>query len=315
MLLQRLLTPVFFVVCAAGVADDKVPAPAASNGPYLLQPTDEVTVHSLQVKELADKVIRVDQQGDVNLPLVGHMHLAGLSVAQAEAEMANRVKKFYVDPDVQLSVAAIHTEPYSVVGSVGTPGLHEMKTRITLAEAISTAGGLRADAGPVAVVTRDVSSGPIPYSEAHLNSAGQSVAEVQLSSLFQGSNPKENFTVQPHDMISIPAAQVVYVVGNVKRAGGFSLNGKSDFSVLQALAMAEGLDPRAAPQRAKILRRNVVPEKQIPVDLKRILSGKDEDLSLQPNDILFVPSSTMKVVTTRTIEAAIQIGTGILVFH
>jgi polysaccharide biosynthesis/export protein len=314
MLLQRLLTPVFFVMCAAGVADDKVPA-TPPNGPYLLQPTDELTVHSLQVKELADKVVRLDQQGDVNLPLVGHLHLAGLSVAQAEGEVASRVKKFYVDPDVQLSVAAMHTEPYSVVGSVGTPGLHEMKTRMTLAEAISTSGGLRPDAGPVAIVTRDASAGPIPYAEAHVNSAGQSVAEVQLSSLFQGSNPKENFVVQPHDMISIPAAQVVYVVGNVKRSGGFSLNGKSDFSVLQALAMAEGLDPRAAPQRAKILRRSVVPEKQIPVDLKRILSGKDEDLSLMPNDILFVPSSTMKVVTTRTIEAAIQIGTGILVFH
>jgi hypothetical protein len=51
------------------------------------------------------------------------------------------------------------------------------------------------------------------------------------------------------------------------------------------------------------------------VDVKAILAGKQEDIVLRPNDILFVPSDAMKTITSRTIEAAIQIGTGLAIFH
>jgi polysaccharide export outer membrane protein len=105
------------------------------------------------------------------------------------------------------------------------------------------------------------------------------------------------------------------VVGNVRHPGGFSLNGKVDLSVMQVLALAEGPDPRAAPQRSRVLRRTRGSEQQIPVDLKRILAGKAEDIVLQPNDILFVPSSAAKVITNRTIDAAVQIGTGLAIFR
>ena len=120
--------------------------------------------------------------------------------------------------------------------------------------------------------------------------------------------------ILPHDVISIPSAQIVYVVGNVKHPGGFTLSGKSDLTVLQALSLAEGLDPRASPERTRIIRRTNLPEQQITIDLKKILAGKSEDLLLQPNDILFVPTSTAKVITSRSIEAAITIGTGLAIF-
>ena len=103
------------------------------------------------------------------------------------------------------------------------------------------------------------------------------------------------------------------MVGNVKKAGGFALGGKPSLSVLQALALAEGLDPRAAGSRARILRPGQATTAQIPVDVKKILEGKAKTFVLRPNDILFIPSNAMKSVTMRTIEAAIQIGTGIAI--
>ena len=121
--------------------------------------------------------------------------------------------------------------------------------------------------------------------------------------------------IQPHDVISVPPAQLVYVVGNVKRAGGFALGGRPTLTVIQALALAEGLDPRAAPERARILRRGSGSDQQITVDMKKILAGKAEDVVLRPNDILFVPNSAMKTITTRSIEAAIQIGAGLAIFR
>jgi len=86
--------------------------------------------------------------------------------------------------------------------------------------------------------------------------------------------------------------------------------------VLQALSLAEGLDHGAAPGSAKILRAVGTSENrvEIPVDLRKILTGKGGDVPLLANDILFVPSSVAKSAALRTIEAAIQVGTGIAIY-
>jgi polysaccharide export outer membrane protein len=283
-------------------------------GPYILQPADELMIHSLQVKELADKTFRLDQEGRINLPLIGRIQLSGCTLPKAEEILIGELRKYYVDPDLEFSLTSQHTEPVSIIGSVGTPGVHQMTGRTLLLDALSSAGGVRPDAGPVVLLTREASYGPIPNSNAHVTSSGESVVEIDLKSLLDARNPSENIPVRPHDVISVPPAQIVYVVGNVKRSGGFTLGGKQDLSVLQALALAEGLDPRAAPERARILRRGAGPEQQIAVNLKKILKGTAEDVTLRPNDILFVPNSATKSITSRTIEAAIQVGTGVAIF-
>ena len=185
-----------------------------------------------------------------------------------------------------------------------------------LAEAISSAGGVRTDAGPVVKITREKKYGPIPHPSAHETATGASIADINLNSLMEARNPEENIEVKPHDVISVPLAEVVYVVGNVKRAGGFPLGGKPNLSVLQALSLAEGLDARASPKNARILQRSSASggeATQTPIDLKAILEGKSKDVTLHPNDILFIPSSTAKSVAARTIEAAIQIAAGVAI--
>ncbi len=290
------------------------PSGAQPEANYTLQPNDEIAVHSLQVKELADKSFRLDQEGNINFPLIGRIGLAGNTVPQAEERLAAKLKTYYVQPDLELSISSLHTESVSVIGTVGSPGVRQVTGRTTLLDALSLAGGVRPDAGPVVIVTREPAYGPIKYPTAHTSQSGESVAEIDLKSLLDARDPAENIQVRPHDVISIPPAQIVYVVGNVKRAGGFPLGGKSDLSVLQALALAEGLDPRAAPERARILRRGVGSEQQIAVNLKKILAGKAEDLTLHPNDILFVPNSESKTITTRGVEAVLQMATAALIF-
>jgi polysaccharide export outer membrane protein len=293
---------------SAGVSDRQV------ERLYVLQPDDEITVHSLQVKELADKTFRIDEESKMNFPLIGRIEVSGDTLAQAEEVLVARLKTYYLQPDIELNLSRQHTAPVSVIGAVGSPGVHQMKGRTTLLDALSSAGGVRPDAGPMVVITRESAYGPIAYPGARTSMSGQSVAEIDLKSLLDARNPTENIQVQPHDVVAVPPAQVVYVVGNVKRAGGFPLGGKPDISVIQALALAEGLDPRAAPDKARILRRGSGSEQQIAVDLKKILAGKAEDLILHPSDILFVPSSAAKTITTRTIEAAIQMGTAAIIF-
>ena len=303
-------------VSAADVKPTISEKPLSVSSSYLLGADDEISIHSLQAKEIADKSYRLDQNGEVNFPMVGVVHLSGCTIREAEAKLGAALKTYYKNPDIAISVTSMHTESVSVLGSVGTPGVYQLKGQVHVLEALSAAGGVRGDAGPVAIITRQSGYGGIPHPDARQKISGESIVEINLKSLMESQNSTENFIVQAHDVISIPAAQLVYVVGHVKKSGGFVLAGRPQLSVLQALALAEGFDGQAAPARAQVLRRNnTSTEQQIPVNMKKILAGKEEDIILRPNDILYVPNSAMKTVTTRTIEAAIQIGTGLAIFH
>ncbi|HLX43916.1 MAG TPA: polysaccharide biosynthesis/export family protein [Bryobacteraceae bacterium] len=313
----------FLLVCAMGTFanGDDVKAtrqlidrtPDHIPATYLLSTDDEITIHSLQAKEISDKPFRVDQAGDVNLPMLGRIHVAGSNANQAETLIHDKLKTFYVDPDVAIDITARHTEPASVIGAVGAPGTHQIQGRVTLLDLLSQAGGVRTDAGAVIKITRQGAYGPIPHPSAHHVDPDSSVAEISLRNLLDVRDPTDNITILPHDVVSIPPAEIVYVVGNVKHAGGFPLGGKTDVSVLQALALAEGLDRFAAPRSARILRRGngtAADRQDITLDVQRILDGKSEDISLHPNDVLFIPNSRSKTIAFRTIEAAIQLGIG-----
>jgi polysaccharide export outer membrane protein len=133
----------------------------------------------------------------------------------------------------------------------------------------------------------------------------------------EAKDPAANIDVLPDDVITVPKAELVYVVGAVKRAGGFVLNEKEQMSVLQALSLAEGLDNVAAGASARILRQGTSQSgrDEIPVNVTHILDGSARDVSLRANDILFVPNSKAKNVTLRALEVAVQMGTGIVIYH
>jgi polysaccharide export outer membrane protein len=133
----------------------------------------------------------------------------------------------------------------------------------------------------------------------------------------QATNPNENIPILPHDVISVPVAELVYVIGEVRKSGGFILKEQETLSVLQALSLAEGLAPTAAANRAKILRPSGHSQArtEIAVDVKRLLSGQTEDIPLQANDILFIPNSAAKKALVRSLETGLQIVTGVAVYR
>jgi len=279
---------------------------------YTLAPGDEITIRSLQAKEITDKLFHIDGAGEVNLPLLGRLHVGGLTPHQAEALLQEKLKAFYVEPDVAVDVTAMHAEPVSVIGAVGAPGMVQMRGAMTLLDVLSLAGGVRPNAGASIRVTRDLANGSIPHPSAYNSGPDTSVALINLKDLMDLKSPTDNIQIKPHDTISLPPAELIYVIGNVRHQGGFTLDGKGSITVLQALALAEGYDARASPQMARIIRRaDGQPEKTIRIDAKRIFQGKEEDIRLQPNDILLIPNSTAKTVTARTIEAAVQIAVGL----
>jgi len=124
-----------------------------------------------------------------------------------------------------------------------------------------------------------------------------------------------NISLEPNDVITVPRAEMVYVVGAVNRAGAFVLNQRSSISALQALSRAEGLGTYSAASSSKIIRRREGQPVEVQVDLKKILAGQSPDVPLYANDILFIPTSTAKRAGSKTVEAIIQIATGVAIYH
>jgi polysaccharide export outer membrane protein len=201
---------------------------------------------------------------------------------------------------------------------VNTPGIHQLQGRKTLIEILSMAGGLRPDAGHVAVITRRAEWGPIPVPNATKDpSGGFTSAEIDLSAVTEAESPARNIAIRPHDIISIPKARLVYVIGEVERAGGFPLQDQEGMSLLQALSLAGGCKGSASPKNARILKPKGagLERQEIAVNLKAVLSGQAKDRVLGPDEILFVPDNVPRKAGVRAAEAALQAVTGVVIWR
>jgi polysaccharide export outer membrane protein len=278
-----------------------------------------MTVQVVELPEFGTTPYRIESDGTVGLPLVGRIQAAGLTVSGFEAKLTTELKKQVLDPHLVVSVSQPRSEPVSVMGAVATPGAVQMQGRKTLFDVLAAAGGLKPDAGDTVTITRLESEGPLKLPGAKIDpETGRSVATVRVHDVVDLRDSASNIVIQPHDEISVPRAQVVYVIGNVRKAGGFTLSEGRPISALEALSLAEGFAPNASPKHARILRKanaNVASREQIPVNLSKILSGKVKDIELEPDDILFVPDNLSKRITTRTLEMALNTVSGIAIWR
>jgi polysaccharide export outer membrane protein len=287
---------------------------------YVLAAEDTIFVRVPDADEFAQEKTpyRIDKEGFVNLPMLGRWRAAGLTTTQLETELNQKLKPYYLSPRAAVSVAELHTEPVSILGAVTTAGVQRSTARDTLVEALSRAGGLRNDAGRTVTITRRLEYGRIPLPEAKDDAGGKfSVAEVTLGPIMSGQRPEANIFLEPHDVVTVARAEMIYVLGEVSRSGGFVIDEKAEMSVLKALAMAGGLSHTAAPSHARILRRGAgnTARLEIPVNLSRMMKNTAADMDLRPEDILYVPGDLTKKVAARTIEAAIGVGSSIAIWR
>jgi len=337
--LTRLAACLLFIsrllgVCLAGAAliecaSAQTPAATESGGQkakcdsqirstYLLGPDDQLEISGPELTDTPSKPVRIDGEGDVQVPLAGSVHVAGLTVQGTEKKLDDLLSKYIRNPQVVVNVVEVRSQPVSVLGAVNSPGVHQVQGHKTVMEMIASAGGIRQDAGYSIRITRQVEWGCIPLPGAQMDASGKySVAEVNLRKIMDAKTPEENIQIFPHDVISVPKAEMVYVIGEVHRSGGFVLGEHQSISVLQALSLAEGLSPGADPRHAKILR--LKPEadqrEELKIDVKDALNGKKPDSPLQGEDILFIPGSTGKKVALRSMETALQAGVGLAVWR
>ena len=312
----------FIVLLAALCAAAQQPAQTAvqADSGYVLGPDDQIVIRAIDVPEISDKPILIGTNGNITLPLIGRVKAGGLTVEQLETELNTRLKEYVRDPQVAVMVAESRSHPVSVFGAVSKPGVVQLQGRKTLYEALSMAGGPRETAGPSLTVTRRRENGDIPLPNAAIDPTGQfSVAELNVQEILEGKNPAANIEIKPNDVISVSegTSSMIYVVGDVKRAGAFTLGGRQSMSVLNALSLAGGLERTAKPAKARII-RNVPGElkhQEIAVNLKQILAGKAEDIGLGPQDVLVVPTSGSKSFIFNFVPATMSSAVGAAIYH
>ncbi len=294
------------------------PTDAPTADGYIIGIDDKLTIRIVDLPDIPDKPFRVAPSGCVDLPLLGSVRAAGLTPAQFKDAVATAAKKYISDPAISVNVAEYQSQMVTVIGSVTNPGSHPLAGPKRLLEVVSDAGGLRPDAGSTIRITREIQWGKIPLPDARMDLSGEfSVAELDVEKLMNAGIPRDNIYVRPHDVISVSKAELIYVLGQVKRAGGFPLTSRSSVSVLKALSLAEGWQPNAAPKKSIILRpaADGGPKSEIAVNLDKILSGKAPDVEMRANDILYIPNNVPRSIALRTAEAALQVGTGIAVWR
>lgn len=278
--------------------------PAAATGPanenaapsirptYVLGASDQVTIRAFDVEEISDKPFRIDNDGDLNLPLLNKVHAGGLTVEQLEDELVKRLSALVKNPQVTVLVTQYRSEPVFVTGYFKTTGIFPLQGRKTLLDVLTAVGGVQPNASRRIRVTRKLDVGPIPLPNAVVDrEKNVSTVEISIDSLRQNLNPVEDILLQPLDTISVDRAEMVYVNGEVNRVGSIELQERDSISAMQLITQVGGLAKDAAPDKARVLRQilNTSRRAEIPVNLQKILEGRESDFQLLPNDILYVP--------------------------
>ncbi|MGH9365905.1 MAG: polysaccharide biosynthesis/export family protein [Thermoanaerobaculia bacterium] len=273
-----LLSPLFLVLAG-------LPAPAGaaqeSPGEYRLGPKDLLEIRVFEIPEL-NLERRVSDAGTIGLPLLGEFSVSGLTSSEVRERLQSALTAKYVNrANVSVVVKEYASKPVSILGAVQKPGSLTVSGQWPLLLAISAAGGLTERAGRKIYVLRRTDNGL------------SDTLEVNVDELFQGSSPIWNVPIFPSDVVNIPARLTVRVfcLGEVRQPGALEFDSDGRISLLSVLAKAGGLTDRAS--RTIRIKRQGPDGKDVEtvVDFKRIISGKDPDPTLKPDDVVIVKES------------------------
>ncbi len=280
---------------------------------YLIGPGDLLEVDIYEwVQRDENKVVevRVEENGQITLPVIRAIEAGGLTISELEEDIINKLveDKIIINPRVNIIVKEYRSKRIAVVGKVKEPGEYTLQQNvITLLDALALAGGLSEEAGFELHVIRTRKREGEATVVAGVPEAGRNgipvpeVLTVDLIELMEEGNLQLNVVLKHGDVVNVPEAKKVYVVGFVRKPGGFYL--KRPMTVLQAIAMSEGLIEReASPSHCALKRISNNREEVIPLDLVAISRGEKPNLYLLPDDIIDVRQTTSKFVALEVLD-------------
>jgi polysaccharide export outer membrane protein len=296
---------------AQGASQPVGPVESGANLPaQKVGPNDMLSITVYESPELS-RTVRVGADGMIRLPMLKRKIKAeGVMPGDLETLIgaALEEEEIVVEPFVTVAITEYHSRPVSVMGAVKQPVTLQAETPITLLEALAKAGGLSPEAGPEILISRKQTDGQ----ETSNGVSGPTLVQrISVKELIDVADPALNVVLRGGEEIRVPEAGRIYVVGNVRKPGAFTIQNGGASSVLKAVAQAEGLLQFAGAQ-AFIYRVDEVSgaKNEIPVDLGKIMERKAPDAPLMSNDIFYIPDNKRQRLTTGALEKLLMIGGG-----
>jgi polysaccharide biosynthesis/export protein len=333
------------------------PRAAVPPSDYVIGSGDLISVQVFDVPEISRelRVSQTGTIGLPLVPV--RLHVSGLTEMQAERKIQEvlEVNGLVSHPEVTVTVKEKKNRPITIVGAVAHPMVYEADRQVRLIDVIAAAGGIAPDAGDHVIITRperDASSDPSeasgtgtdndapaltqdpapqPADSSAAASAPASPSDpsqntppalantitVSLNQILETGDMTNNIVVLPGDVVTVPHAGIVYVLGAVTKPGGYTVsNDRAQLTALKVLSLAGGLNRTAKSDHAVIVRKDGTGQQhEVEVDLKKVMKFQAEDVQLRPSDILYVPTSAAKTTAIRVAELTLAIGTGVLIYR
>lgn len=263
---------------------------------YRIGPGDVLTIIVRKAAELSGPV-RVDQRGMIRIPMItGDVQ----AVCHTESELASMIRTLYLeykkDPNVEVFVTEFQSRPVAVIGAINSPGQYRLQRQVRLNELISFSGGPATRAGRTIQIVH--SSAPnlcVSPTEKATNDSDQ-ISVYVLNDTMVGKAEANPF-VQPGDIIQVPEADQVFIIGHVVQPKAIAL-GDKPITISRAMAMVGGPSRDGKTSGIKIIRQ--MPDgsgkREIYVNLKDIEKQKTPDIALMANDVVEVPASVGKTI-------------------
>jgi polysaccharide export outer membrane protein len=307
--------------------NDKIQQLAAQQarpGGTPLGPSDLIHIDVFDVPDLS-RDVRISDSGDFSYPLIhGKISAAGLTVFQLQEKLAQLLIEngLVSHPEVSVFLKEQNSQPVTVTGAVNHTLVYQVARPTTLLELLSAAGGISDEAGSQILISRPARQGTPgiqPASDTTNSAADQQVISIRLQDLLESGDPKYNVSVYGGDIVSVPRAGMVYVLGaGISAPGGYVLQNHGDqLTVLKAVAMARGLTGYAKADDAVIMRINPATGQrdEIHVRIKQMEKNRAEDPAMKSSDILYIPDSAGRKALAKGAGAALGVGSGIAIYR
>ena len=274
---------------------EKAPQPQTPSA-LVIGPGDELEITVYGAPDLSEHT-RVSAGGSISIPLVGSVHVGGLTSSEAEGAIESQLRQNHIlnDPQVSLFVKEYISSGISVAGEVAKPGFYSVLGPHRLLDVLEEAGGPTDRASNRVVVSH----------------RGQQDSTTYTLSKDPAEMAANNVDLQPGDTVVVPRAGVVYVLGEVNKPGGYVMNSTGGVTVLQLVAVAGGTTRVASAGKTRLLRKTDTGFQEQQVDLKKLLRGHTKDVAVSNEDILYVPTSGVKRALDASALVAMAAGTAI----
>ena len=302
------------VILAAAYAQQE---PLKPRQGQVIGPDDTITIAAAEAEEIS-KAWRVDTDGEVNLPMVGRIQAAGMTVGEFERSLGERLKRYYRHPQVSVYISEMRSRPITVLGPVEKPGAYQLQGTRTLLDVLALAGGPKETAGSQVTLARLRERGRIEAPGARQDDTGKyDVLELDLKEVMAGHSASSAVPVESYDVVTVSEfkpQKLVHIAGEVNKPGAVELVSQPTVSLMKVLAVAGGLTRSSSPGRTMIVHLNDkgVQTSTAFVNMKKIMNGEARDLDLTPGDIVIVPSNTLMSYVQAASLSAVSTGVYIL---